>query len=144
MVDPPLQSEYLTFDTRQLIPTPGDEVMAAQSGGQIDTVMQETRGFPPPSAFAAKARIKSLDEYQRLWDGAAANLPKFWSELARDELHWFTPFSKALEWKEPFAQWFVGGKTNASYNCLDRNLSAGSSSRTAILWEGDPGDPRDL
>ena len=118
--------------------------MAAQSGGQIDTVMHETRVFPPPAEFAAKARFKSLDEYQALWDRAAANLPLFWSELARDELHWFTPFTKSLEWKEPFAQWFVGGKTNASFNCLDRNLAAGLSSRTAILWEGEPGDSRSI
>jgi acetyl-CoA synthetase len=118
--------------------------MAAQSGGQIDTVMHETRVFPPPAEFAAKARIRSLDEYQQLWDHAAADLQRFWGELARDELHWFTPFTKTLEWREPFAQWFVGGKTNVSYNCLDRNLAAGLGSRTAILWEGEPGDTRSL
>ncbi|MEX2093054.1 MAG: AMP-binding protein, partial [Pirellulales bacterium] len=118
--------------------------MAAQSGGQIDTVMHETRVFPPPAEFAANARIKSLDEYQRLWDYAAADLQRFWTELGRDELHWFKPFTKTLEWKEPFAEWFVGGKTNASYNCLDRNLAAGLSGRTAILWEGEPGDSRAL
>ena len=94
--------------------------MAAGSGGQIDTVMQETRLFPPPAEFAKRARIKSLDEYQELWDQAAADPPKFWAELARDELHWFKPFDKVLEWNEPFAKWFVGGKTNVSYNCLDR------------------------
>ena len=118
--------------------------MAASTGGQIDTVMQEKRLFPPPKEFAARARIKSLDEYQSLWDEAAADPPKFWADLARDELHWFRPFDKSLVWKEPFAQWFVGGQTNASYNCLDRNLAAGLGDRTAILFEGEPGDTRTL
>jgi len=116
--------------------------MAAQSSGQIDTVMHETRVFPPPATFAAQARFTSLDEYQKLWDDAAADLPRFWGDLARQELHWFTPFTKTLEWKEPFAEWFVGGKTNVAYNCLDRNLAAGLGSRTAIIWEGEPGDTR--
>jgi acetyl-CoA synthetase len=118
--------------------------MSARGSGQIDTVMHETRVFPPPAAFAARARIKSLAEYQALWDRAAADPAKFWAELARDELHWFKPFNKALEWKEPYAQWFVGGKTNVAYNCLDRNVVAGHGERTAILWEGEPGDTRKL
>ena len=113
-------------------------------GAQIDTVMQEKRLFPPPKEFSSKARIKSLDEYQELWDEAASDPLKFWADLARDELHWFEPFEKPLVWKEPFAHWFVGGKTNASYNCLDRNLAAGLGNRTAILWEGEPGDTRKL
>jgi acetyl-CoA synthetase len=120
-------------------------MMAADTGGGgIDTVMQEKRLFPPPKEFAAKARIKSLDEYQKLWDQAAADPPEFWADLAREELHWFQLFEKALVWKEPFAEWFVGGKTNVSYNCLDRNLAAGLGPRTAILWEGEPGDTRKL
>jgi acetyl-CoA synthetase len=118
--------------------------MAAQSSGQIDTVMQEKRLFPPPKEFATGSRIKSLDEYQQLWDRAAADPAKFWGDLAREELHWFQPFEQPLVWKEPFAEWFAGGKTNVSYNCLDRNLSAGLGERTAILWEGEPGDTRKL
>ena len=118
--------------------------MAAASVGQIDTVMQEKRVFPSPKGFVEKARIKSLDEYQKLWDRAAADPAKFWGDLARDELHWFQPFEKPLVWNEPFAQWFVGGKTNVSYNCLDRNLAAGMGDCTAILWEGEPGDSRVL
>ena len=118
--------------------------MAVQARDQIDTVMQEKRLFPPSKEFAQKARIKSLDEYQKLWDQAAADPPKFWADLAREELHWFEPFDKPLVWKEPFAEWFAGGKTNVSYNCLDRNLAAGLGGRTAILWEGEPGDGRAL
>ncbi len=118
--------------------------MTANSNDQIDTVMKEKRLFAPPKEFAKRARIKSLEEYQELWDRAAADPPKFWADLARDELHWFEPFKEALIWKEPFAQWFAGGKTNVSYNCLDRNIAAGFGGRTAILWEGEPGDTRTL
>jgi acetyl-CoA synthetase len=111
---------------------------------QIDTVMKEKRLFPPPPQFAERARIKSLEEYESLWDEAASDPPRFWADLAKDELHWFEPFEEALVWKEPFAHWFDGGKTNASYNCLDLNLSKGLGDRTAILWEGEPGDTRKL
>jgi acetyl-CoA synthetase len=114
--------------------------MAGSTSGKIDTVMQETRLFPPPAKFAAKARIKSMEEYQKLWERAAGDLPKFWGDLGREELHWFKPFKEALVWKEPFAQWFAGGQTNVCYNCLDRNLEAGLGDRTAYIWEGEPGD----
>ena len=116
----------------------------AKSGGQIDTVMHENRLFPPSAEFSSQARIKSLAEYQQLWDRAKADPPAFWAELAREELHWFKPFKTALVWNEPFVEWFVDGETNASYNCLDRNLAAGLGDRTAILWEGEPGDSRAL
>src|SRR3954447_7566756 len=116
----------------------------APTSSQIDTVMQEKRLFPPPKEFAANARIKSLADYQGLWDRAASDPPAFWGDLARDELHWFEPFEQALDWKEPFAEWFAGGKTNVSFNCLDLNLTAGLGNRTAILWEGEPGDTRKL
>ena len=116
----------------------------AKSGGQIDTVMHEDRLFPPSAEFSSQARIKSLAEYQQLWDRAKADPPAFWAELAREELHWFKSFKTALVWNEPFVEWFVDGETNASYNCLDRNLAAGLGDRTAILWEGEPGDSRAL
>jgi acetyl-CoA synthetase len=116
--------------------------MAVYRGGQIDTVMQENRLFPPSRDFSKNARIKSMSEYQQLWEQAAADPAEFWGKLARQELHWFEPFGEPLIWNAPFAQWFVGGKTNASYNCLDRNIAAGLAERTAILWEGEPGDSR--
>ena len=119
--------------------------MASQSGqaGQVDTVMQEGRLFPPPAEFAAKARIKSLAEYEALWQEAAGDIEKFWGNLAA-ELHWFEPFTKVLQWDEPFAKWFVGGKTNASYNCLDAHLSTPRRNKAAIVWEGEPGEERTL
>ena len=116
----------------------------AESDDQIDTVMHEKRLFAPPEEFARRARVGSRQAYQELWDQAAADPPKFWADLAREELHWFQPFEKTLVWNEPFAEWFGGGKTNASYNCLDLHLAAGRGDRTAILWEGEPGDTRTL
>jgi acetyl-CoA synthetase len=113
------------------------------AGGEIDTVMHEARVFPPPPEFAAKAKIASLPAYQALWDEAAADIDQFWRRHA-GELHWFSPYSKVLEWNEPFAKWFVGGKTNASYNCLDAHLNTPRRTKRAIVWEGEPGDERTL
>ena len=62
--------------------------------------------------------------------------------LAQQELSWFAPFTKGLEWDPPFAKWFTGGKINASFNCLDRHLAAGLGSKPAIVFEGEPGDER--
>jgi acetyl-CoA synthetase len=118
--------------------------MAQDSGRQIDNVMQEKRVFPPPVEFAAQARIKSLDEYRALWDQAAADPPAFWADIARRELHWFEPFTEALRWNEPVAEWFVGGKTNACYNSVDKHVEEGRGNRTAIIWEGEPGEQRTL
>ena len=116
--------------------------MPVAARGQLDTIMHEARLFPPSAEFSAKARIKSLAEYEALWNQAAADPAKFWADIAREELHWFKPFEKPLVWNEPFAQWFVGGKTNASYNALDRHIEAGHGDRVALLWEGEPGDSR--
>jgi acetyl-CoA synthetase len=116
--------------------------MSAAAGGQLDSVMHETRLFPPSPEFTSKARIKSLAEYEALWNQAKADPVKFWADLAREELHWFRPFDEPLVWNEPFAQWFVGGQTNASYNALDRHIEAGRGDRIALLWEGEPGDSR--
>jgi acetyl-CoA synthetase len=115
----------------------------AERAGQIDTVMQESRVFPPPAEFAAKARIGSLEAYEKLWNESAADIEAFWGKLA-SELHWFKPFSKVLEWSEPFAKWFVGGQTNASYNCLDVHLDTPRKNKAALIWEGEPGDSRTL
>ena len=74
--------------------------MSESTGGQIDTVMKESRLFPPPKEFAEKARIGSEEEYEKLWKEAAADLEGFWGELA-GELHWFRPYDKVLQWDEP-------------------------------------------
>jgi acetyl-CoA synthetase len=117
--------------------------MAKSSGGQVKTVMQEERLFPPPADFAAQARIGSQAAYEALWKEAAADIEGFWGRLA-GELRWFKPFTKVLDWKEPLARWFVGGKTNASYNCLDAHLAGWRRNKAALIWEGEPGDARVL
>ena len=117
--------------------------MADARSGQIDNVMKEARLFPPPAEFAAKARIASMDEYERMCKEAADDLEGFWGRLA-GELHWFRPFAKVLEWQSPSARWFVGGQTNAAYNCLDRHLDGPRRTKAALIWEGEPGDTRVL
>ena len=96
--------------------------MSVRKSGQIVNVMKEGRLFPPPAEFAAKARIGSLAEYERMWEEAAADPEGFWGRLA-GELHWFKPYEEVLRWNEPLAEWFVGGQTNVSYNCLDAHLA---------------------
>ncbi|MFM9069292.1 MAG: acetate--CoA ligase [Planctomycetota bacterium] len=118
--------------------------MASATSGQIDTVMQETRLFPPSAEFAAQAKIGSLQAYQQLYDEARADPVAFWEKLGRTELHWFRPFEKTLDWQEPLAQWFVGGQTNVSYNCLDVHLTSARRNKAALIWEGEPGDQRTL
>jgi len=96
--------------------------MAEAKAGQIVNVMKEERIFPPPKEFAAKARINSMEQYEKMWREAAENPEGFWGKLA-GELHWFKPYTKVLEWNMPFAKWFVDGQTNVSYNCLDVHLT---------------------
>ncbi|MBL99046.1 MAG: acetate--CoA ligase [Rhodopirellula sp.] len=115
--------------------------MSENTGGSIDNVMQESRLFPPSDQFLEGCEINSMAAYQELYDKAAADPVQFWGDLAKEDLHWFEAFEETLDWKEPYAEWFVGGKTNVSYNCLDRNL-AENADKTAIIWEGEPGDVR--
>jgi len=115
----------------------------ASSAQHITSVLKEGRVFPPPQAFSAAAHIRSLSEYENLWKRAANDPEGFWAELA-SELHWFKQWDKVLDWNEPFAKWFVGGKINASYNCLDRHLQTARKNKAAIVWEGEPGDSRVL
>lgn len=114
--------------------------MSESKGGQIDTVMQESRLFPPTAEFAAKSRVGSMEAYEKLWNEAKDDPTAFWDKLAKEELHWFEPYTKTLEWDEPNAKWFVGGKTNACYNCVDKHIDEGNGDKVAIIWEGEPGD----
>ena len=110
----------------------------------IDSVLHETRHFPPSEDFRAKAHVKSTDEYERLWNYAKDDPESFWAERADEYLTWFQKWDKVLEWNPPFAKWFTGGKLNACYNCVDRHLSTWRKNKAAILWEGEPGDSRVL
>ncbi len=106
---------------------------------KIESLLHEERLFEPPAEFSAAAHIKSREQYDAIRAEAAADPEKFWATHA-EELHWFRKWDKVLEWEAPFAKWFVGGTTNVSYNCLDRHVEAGLGDKTAILWEGEPGD----
>src|SRR2546421_1017141 len=115
--------------------------MASEASGSITSALQENRVFPPPKSFSEKSHIKSLDEYRRMYRESLENPDKFWGDVA-SQLHWFKKWDKVLEWKPPYAKWFVGGTTNLSYNCLDRQIAAGKGDKVAILWEGEPlGEP---
>ncbi|MFM8411920.1 MAG: acetyl-coenzyme A synthetase N-terminal domain-containing protein, partial [Alphaproteobacteria bacterium] len=88
----------------------------------IESVLQERRKFDPPGDFAREAHVKSFAEYQAMVEAADRDPEAFWADVAREHLDWFHPWSKVLEWEPPFAKWFVGGKLNVSWNCLDRHL----------------------
>jgi acetyl-CoA synthetase len=104
----------------------------------LSNLLTETRHFDPPPSLADDANVKA-DAY----DTAARDRIAFWEEQAR-RLDWATPWETALEWEVPYAKWFVGGRLNVAYNCLDRHVLAGRGDRVAFHWEGEPGDTRTL
>jgi len=110
----------------------------------IESILQENRLFAPTAEFSQKAHIKSLEEYKQLYEKAKANPEAFWAELAETELHWFQKWDQVLDWQPPFVKWFVNGKINISYNCLDRHLTTWRKNKAALIWEGEPGDSRTL
>src|ERR1051326_2918729 len=114
------------------------------AGTNIESVLLEKRVFPPSPDFAAKARIKSMEELEALRAEASADPEAFWARFAESELHWFKKWDHVLQWEPPHAQWFVGGQINISYNCLDRHLSTWRRNKAALVWEGEPGDTRTL
>ena len=118
--------------------------MTAEGSSQIDNVMQESRLFPPTPEFVAKAKINSADAYQTLYDASIQDTEAFWGKLAEEELHWFRPFETVYEKTENGVGWFVEGQTNISYNCLDAQIEAGRGDKVAFIWEGEPGDQRQL
>src|SRR5437867_2383723 len=109
----------------------------------IESHLIEKRVFKPSRDFAKRARIKSLDQYRRMYRESIRQPAKFWAREA-SELVWRAKWKKVLEWKVPFAKWFVGGKLNISENCLDRHLTGARRNKAAIMWEGEPGDKRTL
>jgi acetyl-CoA synthetase len=113
------------------------------SSRDIDSTLREDRVFPPPAEFSAKAHIKSLAEYEALYKQSIEDPEKFWAGAAK-ELDWFKPWDKVLEWNLPWAKWFVGGRLNLCYNCVDRHAKGERARKTAIIWEGEPGEIRRL
>jgi len=107
---------------------------------QFDSVLDENRKFAPPAAFTEKSRISSLEEYEKLYKESIEDPEGFWGKVA-SELHWYKKWDKVLDESEaPFYKWFVGGKTNICYNCVDRHVEAGNGDKTAFIWEGEPED----
>ncbi|MBS1875538.1 MAG: acetate--CoA ligase [Acidobacteria bacterium] len=109
----------------------------------IESVLQESRVFEPSAEFRAQAHVKSMEEYERLYQEAQEDPEGFWGKIA-GELHWFKPWDKVLEWDAPWAKWFSGGELNLSYNCLDRHVASARRNKAAIIWEGEPGEVQTL
>lgn len=109
----------------------------------IESLLSEKRVFPPPAEFSSRAHVRSLADYEALYQRAAADLEGFWAEEAR-RLEWIQPFSQILdESKAPFVRWFHDGKLNLSANCLDRHLGT-RGDKPALIWIGEPGERRTL
>jgi acetyl-CoA synthetase len=106
------------------------------SDATIETLLAEERRFPPPPEFAAQANAQA-DIYDLSFE-------ELWEREGRERVTWFEPFTTLLEWDIPYAKWYVGGKLNVTYNCLDRHVEAGRGGKVAYFWEGEPGDRREL
>jgi acetyl-CoA synthetase len=109
----------------------------------LDSSLRENRVFAPPAEFAAKAHVKSLEQYEAMYRRSVEQPEEFWAEAAA-ELDWFAPWSKVLDGEGMDAKWFVGGKLNLSYNCVDRHALGARKDQVALLWEGEPGEVRRL
>ena len=108
----------------------------------IESILHEKRLFNPAADFSQQAHIKSLAEYEQLYEQAKADPAAFWAKLAEEELDWFQKWDTVMDWQPPFVKWFVGGKLNISHNCLDRHLTTWRRNKAALIWEGEPGDTR--
>ena len=105
----------------------------------LEALLHEHRKFEPSDAFRAAALLSSPDVYAK----AAADPEAYWAEQAAT-LEWILPWERVLDWKPPHAKWFVGGKINASVNCLDRHIRTPRRNKAALVFEGEPGDRRTL
>src|ERR671926_16481 len=109
--------------------------MATETTTQaIDTLFLEERKYPPPPEFAAQANAQP-DIYEQ--DPEA-----FWEREARERVTWFEDFGQLYEWDAPYAKWFIGGKLNVCFNCVDRHVEAGKGDKVAYYWEGEPVDQK--
>ena len=110
----------------------------------IESILNEHRVFTPAATFSGQAHVKSMEDYEAIYQKSVADPESWWAEQA-GHLHWQQPWNQILDWSNPpFAQWFLGGKINVAENCLDRHVTAGKGDRIALRWEGEPGDRRDI
>ncbi|MEJ2184300.1 MAG: AMP-binding protein, partial [Gemmatimonadota bacterium] len=108
----------------------------AETDHGLDALLEETRRFSVPEEFAEAANADAS-----IYERAASDLEGYWAEWA-EKLDWFQGWDRVLKWDAPHAEWFVGGKLNAAYNCLDRQVAGGRRNKAALVWEGEPGDKR--
>ncbi|MBI5196186.1 MAG: acetate--CoA ligase [Nitrospirae bacterium] len=108
---------------------------------KIEVLMTAGRTFPPSKEFSAKAHIKSMQEYEKIYKQSIEDPEGFWAEMAEKNITWYKKWNKVLEYnfEKPEIKWFQGGKLNASYNCLDKHLSTATRNKAAIIWEADSG-----
>ncbi len=104
--------------------------------------MSKPAVYPPSAEFVSKARVQGMEGYRALHEEAVNHPETFWGGVAEREIHWFEKWTKVVDWNPPDVKWFVGGKLNVSYNCLDRHLDTPRKNKAAILWEGEPGEQR--
>ena len=113
--------------------------MSDPQNAEFSDLLREDRRFDPPAGFRAAARVRDESIYAE----AERDPEAFWAGFA-SELEWSTPWTQILDWQPPHAKWFVGGRLNASVNCIDRHLRGPRKNKAAIIWEGEPGDRRTL
>ena len=116
--------------------------MVEAKGSQMEAMYMEKRVFDPPSEFISKARIKGMEEYERLYRRSLEDPEGFWGEMAEENLDWFVKWDGAVEeysFKDDISlRYFVGGKLNACYNCVDRHLSTWRRNKAALIFQGEP------
>src|SRR3989454_7171962 len=123
---------------RNLLESPSSLISRIMATERIETLLDEQRRFTPPDQFRKQAHVHDTGPYER----ARRDPEGYWADWAK-QLEWIHPWDRVLEWKPPHAKWFLGGKLNASVNCLDRHVRAGRSTRVALIWEGErPGEVR--
>ena len=110
----------------------------------IQVLSTEERTFPPPKEFSRRAHIKSIKEYEKIYKRSVEDPEGFWGEMAEKHLTWYKKWDKVWDWDfhQPYIKFFINGKLNASYNCLDRHLTSPTRNKAAIIWEGDDGSYR--
>jgi acetyl-CoA synthetase len=113
--------------------------MSDHRQAEFSDLLKEDRAFPPPAAFTARATVQD----ERMYADAERDFEGHWARFA-SELEWSKPWDRVLEWNPPHAKWFVGGRLNASVNCIDRHVRGARRNKAAIIWEGEPGDTRTL
>ena len=108
----------------------------SDNNATIEDYFSEDRVFTPTDNFSKQALANDLS----LYESAEADFEKFWESQAKELLDWYEPFGQVCEWQLPFSKWFIGGKLNVSFNCLDRHVLAGRGGKVAYYWEGEPGE----